>query len=51
MKRRHSILRNLAWFAGACLLSIVLLEYSALLGLVAAAVGGIVLGLLLLRDN
>jgi hypothetical protein len=49
--RRISILRGLVCFACACLISIVVLEYSALLGLALAALGGIGLGILIVRGQ
>jgi hypothetical protein len=48
---RLSILRGLAWFACACLLSIVLLEQNALLGLALAVLGGVGLAILIVRGD
>ncbi len=48
---RISILRGVVWFACACLASLVLLIQNALLGLAFAALGGIGLGILLVRGD
>lgn len=50
IKEHGSAIRNVLWWTLASLIAIVLVEYNGLLGLGAAIVGGIALGVFLSRE-
>jgi len=52
IKNRNSqfLIRNLAWFAFATIVAVVVIQRVALLGLAFAIIGGVVLGILVTRE-
>jgi hypothetical protein len=43
------MIRNIAWWIFASMIAIALVEFNALFGILAAMIGGVVLGILLAR--